>query len=255
MNNIGIKRMNNAGKMMEIIDYQDCHNVFVKFDDGTIVKCSMNCFRAGEVKNPNSISVCGVGIVGNKYPIRENKQLCKEYLVWSKMLERCYKNNRSNKNKSYIGCSVCKEWLYYPNFYEWLHSQSNYEKWKTEKYTIDKDIIQKGNKIYEPSKCCLVPYYINLLLTNHKSARGKYPVGVIYNKRDDCFDVIVNDGILTDKKKIHLYGFQNPTIAFYKYKELKEKIIKERAKQEFELKNITEDCYNALLRYKIEITD
>ena len=241
---------------MEIIDYNGYHDVSVRFDDGTIVKCSINNFRNGAVRNPNAISVCDIGVIGNKYQIHnENGKLTKEYIVWSHMLKRCYKNNMSSRNISYLGCTVCDEWLYFPNFYDWLHNQENYYKWKTEKYMLDKDIIQKGNKRYEPEKCCLVPYYINMLLTSHKRKRGKYPIGVIYNKNNNCFDVCVNDGILTGKRTIHLSGFSNSTIAFEKYKELKEKIIKARAKQEYEKSNITKKCYDALMNYKIDATD
>lgn len=255
---LGLITKNNDGQQMKIIDYISYNEVLIQFSDKTIVKGSIRNFKTGRVKNPNAVSVYGVGITGNKYSIRDkNKKIRKEYITWSHMLSRCYGKNEKKKlrNLSYENCTVCKEWLYFPNFFEWLHKQTNYKVWLENNYMLDKDIIIKGNKIYSPDRCCLVPHYINSLITNRKAARGKYPIGVIYNKNNHCFDVRVNDGVITNKTAIHLTGFKSAKDAFYKYKELKEKIIKVRAIQEFIKGNITRACYEALLKYKINITD
>ncbi len=254
---VGLKNKNSSGHTMEIIKYESSKSVTVLFEDGTIVNASVGNFKNGQVKNPNLPSVFGVGIVGNKYEIRDKDgNISKEYLIWRRMIERCYSTNlRNSKNKTYSDCQVCTEWLYFPNFFEWLHSQNNFSKWFYGNYMIDKDIIEKGNKIYSPDKCCLVPYYINMLFTKHDSKRGKYPLGVIYNKARECFDVRVNDGVITGKKSIHLTRFSTPEEAFYKYKELKEKIIRIRAIQEYSQGNITKECFNGMLKYRVEITD
>lgn len=43
--------------------------------------------------------------------------------------------------------------------------------------------------------------------------------------------------------------------AFYVYKKYKEEIIKLVAIDEFNKGNIIKDCYNAMINYKVEITD
>lgn len=54
-------------------------------------------------------------------------------------------------------------------------------------------------------------------------------------------------------KKLHLGTFDSPKDAFNAYKKSKEKCIKEYADRY--KGQISEDVYNALYNYKIEITD
>ena len=69
--------------------------------------------------------VYGVGINDVNYVIRIVEQLpktngkrkekliwkCPFYSRWASMLERCYSKSLLEKYPSYIGCSVCEEWL------------------------------------------------------------------------------------------------------------------------------------------------
>ena len=58
--------------------------------------------------------------------------------------------------------------------YNWIIKEPNYEKWKIEnRWAVDKDIIVKGNKIYSPDTCCLVPNYINIVFTKKKCKKEK----------------------------------------------------------------------------------
>lgn len=250
---IGLEGKNNKGQQMKIVDYVNYENITIQFSDGTVVKGSVGNFKKGMVKNPNAPEVLGIGIIGDKYSIRDTEgKIIKEYITWRLILERCYseKSHQRDKSKVYSGCSVCKEWFYFPNFYDWLHSQGNYDKWKCGGFSIDKDIILKHNKLYCPQYCCLVPAYINNAFTKHDSARGKYPIGVIKNQYG-TYDARVN----YYGKSIHLYGYSTPEEAFYAYKERKESIIKEYAEREYKKGNITAECYNAMIQYKVEITD
>lgn len=43
--------------------------------------------------------------------------------------------------------------------------------------------------------------------------------------------------------------------AFAVYKEHKESYIKQIAQEEYDKGNIIEECYNAMMRYEVEITD
>ena len=47
---------------------------------------------------------------------RKTVFLCKYYAAWKSMLERCYSKKFLESNQSYIGTSVCSEWLYATEF-------------------------------------------------------------------------------------------------------------------------------------------
>ena len=49
--------------------------------------------------------------------------------------------------------------------------------------------------------------------------------------------------------------FNSQMEAFEAYKTYKESIIKQVAKEEFDNKNITKKCYNAMIHYEIGPTD
>lgn len=66
----------------------------------------------------------------------------KAYKVWDCMLKRCYSKNDKNHKSSYKDCVVCDEWLLYSNFEKWYNN--NY----IEGYSIDKDLLSPGNRIY-----------------------------------------------------------------------------------------------------------
>ena len=53
----------------------------------------------------------------------------------------------------------------------------------------------------------------------------------------------------------HIGSYVTIQDAFNAYKEYKENIIKCVAKDEFAKGNITQKCYDAMLRYKIDIDD
>lgn len=248
---VGMHHVNNQGETMKIVEYLSSNNILVEFEDGTIVNASVRNFKAGAVKNPNSPSVFGVGVVGVKYPINKNGKIIREYTVWHGMLERCYseRSKHNPRNRTYKDCVVDKGWLYFPNFYEWIHSQDNYDKWRLGGYSIDKDIIKKGNTVYSKEYCCLVPSYINNLFTKHGAARGKYPIGVL--KGPYSFEVRV----ICMEKKYHLSGFDSEESAFNEYKRIKEEIIKQRASDEYANGRITKRCFDAMMSYCVEITD
>lgn len=165
------------------------------------------------------------------------------YKRWKEILNRCYNNSNSEYN-NYGGneVKVCDEWLNFQNFAKWWE-----ENCPNDTFTIDKDILVKGNKLYCPEKCCFVPIEINSLFTTRRSQRGEYPLGV--RLKDGKFIAQIN----YMGKKLHLGTFNSPEDAFNAYKKSKEKCIKEYADKYRE--QISEDVYNALYNYKIEITD
>lgn len=257
---IGEERVNFQGCPMKIVKYNNQFDIVVEFQDEYCAKVHTEYghFRRGQVKNPYYPSVFGVGFIGTKYPCYKSidgkySQL-KEYNTWTGVLERCYDIKYKNKHPTYNDVTCCEEWLNYENFYEWLHSQSNFEKWLEGKlWAIDKDILVKGNKVYSPDTCCLVPQIVNtLFLTNSKKKNENLPVGV--RKSRNKFRAICS--IPYDHKTKHIGMYETSEDAFYLgYKPFKESIIKQVAKEEYDKGNITKRCYDAMTKYEVEITD
>ena len=98
--------------------------------------------------------------------------LCKYYTVWNHMLERCYSEKYLERKPSYIGVSVCSEWLYASAFKKWMEQQD----WQGK--SLDKDIIVPGSKLYSPDTCAFVLKATNSFVTASDACRGDYPVGV-----------------------------------------------------------------------------
>jgi hypothetical protein len=245
VNRLGEKWKSNEGSEFEIIEYLAAANCTIKFEDGTIVKNQQYVnISSGKISNPNLIlkSVYGVGFNTGEihYPSNDNPI----YACWHAMLQRCY-SGISQFSPAYDNCSVIEEWQNLQNFAKWYII--NY----IDKYQLDKDILIKGNKIYGPDTCCFVPQDINKLFTKVNSARGPWPIGVsLYPKNGiNKYGASANrDG---QPRTIGYYA--TPEEAFEKYKEAKEAYIKEVANR---WKNhISDNVYQALMRYEVEITD
>lgn len=247
---IGEVRVNFQNCKMRLLNYINSRNVIIKFLDeyGCEVKTTYKSFMNGKTKNPYSPSVCAVGIPGNKHKIPS-----KEYDTWHDILKRCYSNLTKTKNKAYYDVTCCKEWLLFDNFYNWLHEQENFEQWyKGNNWCVDKDILSKNNKLYSPEKCCLTNNKVNCLFERNKSTRGELPIGVSYNKSAGKYQASCKDG---NCKSVYLGVFDDYYDAFTVYKEYKEKIIKQVAKEEYTNGNISLDCYKAMMKYKVSLSD
>lgn len=251
---INEEKYNNQGCLMKIVEYNKANDIIVEFQDKfkARVHTSYQCFKNGNVKNPYYQSVYGVGMVGYKYPMCVNGIITREYKTWNHMLERCFCTKTKERHPEYKDITCCDEWLLFEKFYEWLHSQKNYERWLNgNKWNLDKDILAKGNKVYSPETCCLVPNNINVLFTNRKNYRGDLPIGVKRNSKGfmaRCMNPLYN-------KREYIGTYQTPEEAFYAYKQYKEELIKQIAQIEYNKGNITKECYNAMMNYEIEITD
>lgn len=255
---LGEVSISNQGCTMKIIKYDNYNNILVEFQDEykTQINTSYYNFIHGGIRNPYFPTICNVGITGNKHvACFTNKVKSEEYKLWTSMITRCYSGvNQYTESfyHRYQDVEVCKEWLLFDNFYDWVHSQNNFEQLVNIKdLQLDKDIIQKGNKIYSPETCCLVPRRVNVLFIKSDKARGNYPIGVTYKTRDKVFEVQCN----VDGKETYLGRVRDPIEGFYIYKNFKEKLIKQIAQKEYDKGNIIKKCYDAMMKYEVEITD
>lgn len=103
---------------------------------------------------------------------------CPFYTRWESMLLRTNSSNYQSSRPTYVGCSVAEEWLRFSTFKKWMEEQD----W--EGMDLDKDILVAGNKVYSPSTCAFIPHELNMVLSDSRAARGKYPLGV--HLQSDC---------------------------------------------------------------------
>ncbi|MFS9417632.1 hypothetical protein [Citrobacter sp. C411] len=134
--------------------------------------------------------IYGVGLYDVAFPkeiVIEGKLYShRAHTVRANILQRCYRPQTEQACRTYAGCSVAGEWLRFSNFL--VFWKENYR----EGYHLDKDLLLPGNKIYGPEYCVFVPRALNNFTTDHGSARGQYPQGVNWNKRDKRFQVGIN---------------------------------------------------------------
>ena len=189
--------------------------------------------------------VCGVGVNDYDGPVTENGKPIKAYDTWHSMLRRCYCIKALGRNPTYIGCSVCEEWLSFSNFKTWY--DENYK----DGFHLDKDILVEGNKIYSSDTCRFVPQYLNKLLTDSGNARGNLPTGVVEqklnleNKRlNSTYLVRCSDGYETRLNKT----FKTIQEAVAWYSATKKRIVREQAVRAFLENAIKTDIYLALVR-------
>ena len=232
----------------KILKYNDSRNVEILFlKTGYEMVARLDHIKSGKVRDPYSLSVCGVGIVGTKYQISEYGRDTKEYVLWKSMLERCYSTALKKRYPTYEYCKVSENFKYYEYFYEWCNKQIGFN---NKGWHLDKDLLVKGNKVYSESTCVFLPAEINSLLTKSDKIRGKHPIGVSWNKRDEVFVAKVKKS----KGKSEYLGLFNTELeAFNAYKTAKESFVKEQAEKW--KGQIDERAYNTLMNYQVEMDD
>lgn len=247
---VGETRTNSYGSKITIIEYIDNRNVIVQFDNGYISKTNWDHFKKGSIRSPYCKSFCGIGYLG------EGEFTCDNiwYEFWRAMIERVNIKN-DGYHRTYENVSICEEWYNYQVFAKW--AKDNYYELGSEKINLDKDILVKGNHIYSPNTCSFVPFIINVLFVKSDRARGKFPIGVYWHKRDKIFRAQCSSTNSNGHRYNNQLGnFQTPESAFYAYKEFKEQYIKQIADEyrdkypQFPIR-----LYDAMYAYEVEITD
>lgn len=94
-----------------------------------------------------------------------------------------------------------------------------------------------------------MPHVINTLFVNGKASRGDCPIGVYMDNENGKYRSCMS----FMGKTIKLGTFETKEEAFEKYKEYKEDFIQDMAEQ-YHVK-ISHKAYDALMEWKIEITD
>jgi len=170
----------------------------------------------------------------------------REYLLWQSMLQRCFDEKYKQKHPTYQDVTCSKDWLSMTKFIEDVSQMKGFG---LEGWQLDKDILQKGNKLYSKDNCCFVPQEVNSLLIKSDKSRGEYPVGVYFHKASGKFMASLR---INGKVKF-LGRFTTPEEAFQVYKLAKEAYIKVVANKWKHL--LDGRVFQALLDYEVNIND
>lgn len=239
-----------CGKI-KIIKYESRIKVLVQFlNSGNKRYARMGAIKLGNVQDKEvaklTPNVYGIGYYGiGKYTKHNNPKV---YDAWRGMLRRCYDPKSLKRNPCYQGCWVCDEWHNFQKFAAWWKKHCHCEDGQ-----IDKDILFKGNRIYSPETCCIVPFEVNNVFFKKRRNHGEWPIGVTVDKRCDYSHSY--KATFSDKRHRKKRGgvFKTPELAFGAYKKEREQVIHNLG---YEFKNVIEpEVFQALINYKIDITD
>lgn len=231
-----------------IKEYNNFDNVVIEFDSGFKKTCNLKEVKSGAVKDPTFPSIYGVGYIGEgEFTARvKGGKNTPCYDSWRGLLRRCYSSEKRFKAR-YSECTVDSKWYNFQNFAEWYYNNLKYDG----RVEVDKDLLIKGNKLYSEDTCALVPTPINSLLSGaSKENRGKYPLGVYFNKSHKKYRAQLHRN---GESQDCLGYFNTPEEAFICYKYHKEIHIKEVANKYKEC--ISNDLYNRLMEYEVNIDD
>ena len=125
---------------------------------------------------------------------------CPYYTAWKDMLKRCYSEKFLEMYPTYIGTSVCSEWVYASEFKKWMEQQD----WDGK--SLDKDIIAPGSKLYSPETCAFVLAATNTFVTASDASRGECPLGVSLFKRTGEYRARCNNPFTGEQEHLGLFS-------------------------------------------------
>jgi hypothetical protein len=199
--------------------------------------------KRGQISDPIAKLTYGIGFMG--VGDKNSQTHPKAYQTWVDLFKRCYNTDKASHAESYKSCIVDEFFHNFQNFATWYMAQP----FHTEVgYQVDKDLLLKGNKVYSPETCCLLPKNLNLSLISNSQKRGEYPIGV--TKHGDKFTARVSLGG-GERIALGLYG--TPEEAFSAYKTAKERYLKTLATKWKD--QIDTRAYSALITYEVSIDD
>ena len=144
------------------------------------------------------------------------------------MIERCYSKKYLESKPSYIGTSVCSDWLSATTFKKWMEQQD----WSGK--CLDKDIIVPGSKLYSPETCAFVLPATNLFVIACDASRGDYPIGVHLFKNTGEYRASCGNPF--SGKREHLGLFSTPEEAHEAWRKRKHELAQLVAATELDLR-------------------
>ncbi len=250
---VGYKFKTNSGWEGEVVKYNSCYDVLVKWQDGSFESHPASHIKNGGIKPLYQPSVADVGYFGEGRFSNYHKSIGEKapqeiYNYWVRMITRCFNPEEIMKNagRRYAFVEVNKEWFCFQSFAEWALTQPN---WMLG-FDLDKDLLGSGSE-YSKDNCTFLPSDINVFLAeNWSKSTHDLPIGVQYIRPATAG---AKEGYVarchTDKGRKYLGYFDDPMEAHFAYKNCKETyalVLAEKFKSV-----LTRDAYLKLKEFRI----
>lgn len=232
----------NSGGSVTVVEFVSRSAITAVHNDEFAHKFKTTAYNLerGQIKNPFSPSVFGVGYLGHgKYRTKENGVHDEAYCAWKDMLRRCYDEKFHLNRGTYADCSVCEDWHNYQNFAKWFYKQKRQTGWQ-----LDKDILIKGNREYSPRACRFVPVAINSLFSRVPDEIKNDYTGVRRVRSSYRAELTVGS------KRISLGAYKSAEEASAVYVKAKNERVKSVANHYREF--ICNDIYTALINFSAD---
>lgn len=227
-----------------VIEYVSYVEVYVKFEDGNIVKTRVQSLGKGHCRNLNSKLVLGVGI-NDMLGAEKTKEFIKQRQMWFGILQRCFSIKLLERRPTYENCKVSESWLWLSNFIKDIKSIENYEKSLNEGWQLDKDLLSNEGKLYSKDTCCFIPRSLNLVLSSYPKKLNGLPKGVKLSKGGRYFAILQKEG-----NQIFLGSYDSVEEASRVYNIAKKEHLLNIADS---IKDIVpENVYKALVNFNLE---
>ena len=124
---------------------------------GTVISVQTTNIAAGKFHDYREPTVYGVGYIGSPIviPARgKNSIIRRVYDLWANMPKRAY----GGYGTSYSGVKVDPRWHNFTHFLNTIQNVQGYSEWEKDedKYVLDKDLKECGNKIYSLDTCMFI---------------------------------------------------------------------------------------------------
>lgn len=106
--------------------------------------------------------------------------------VWRRMINLCYNPTVQAANPTYVGHTVCKEWLKSHVFAEWMKQQP----W--ENAALSRHVLDPNATEYNPQTCAFVSYKLIRFLQTRPDKNDQLPTGVKRVKATGLYRAVCN---------------------------------------------------------------
>lgn len=177
-------------------------------------------------------------------PTTNKKLFTTSGCTYSNLVNRINPDNLTqSKRPRYMGCT--SDFIDFQDYTNWAVDQIGYGK----DFHLDKDILKRGNKVYNRDTCVFVTLELNSVILQSNVQRGDFPIGVSRMKKKFAAHCKKGGKVKREYLGVH----DTPELAFQAYKVYKESRIKSLAIKWKSL--IDPRAYNALMNYEVLITD
>lgn len=108
-------------------------------------------------------------------------------VLWNNLQSRCRTGSAQQRNN--VCYTICENrFENYDKFTDWCQDQYGYMNKNPSGtfWSLDKDVLLHGNRVYSPDTCLFIPQHVNNVLVGSDKTRGDFPIGVSEHIQGSC---------------------------------------------------------------------